>query len=224
MRIDYYNIRPQINELLTVYTGLEEFTDYNTFIILSGIISINRTYNNFLVDKEYKIKIFISLNDMKMPEVFDIGNHIDCSYIHRYKDGKLCLETDAYVAFCLYNEYSLLQWMKNIVEPYYYAYEYYTKFDEFPFGERGHNLKGVIETYQQIFKEQDVVKVFKLLRAISQKEYRGHLPCPCDSGTITRKCHGTHILPFVCDTQLYHIAHKDYISIYEEIKKYNDRQ
>lgn len=224
MIIDYNHIRPQIDELLTVYTGLEETTDYNNFIILSGIVSINRIYNNFLVDKEYKTKIFISLNDMKMPEVFDIGNHIDNSYIHKYKDGKLCLETDAYVAFCFYKEYSLLQWMQNIVEPYYYAYEYYTRFNKFPFGERKHNLSGVIETYQQIFEEQDPVKVYKLLRAISQKKYRGHLPCPCDSGTITRKCHGTYILPFIRDMQLYHIAHNDYKSICEEINKYNDKQ
>lgn len=222
MRNDYHHIRPQIDELLTNYTDLkEECTDYRTSIILSGSISINRTYNSFLVDKEYEIKILIPLNNMNLPEVWDIGNHIDKSYVHRYSDGKLCLETDAYIALGFYNGYNLLQWMKNIVEPYYYSYEYYIRFGEFPFGERGHNLNGVMETYQQIFNEHDVVKVCKLLRAISYKNYRGHLPCPCDSGVITRECHGRDILPFICDESLYSIAHKDYMNICEVIKKYD---
>lgn len=122
--------------------------------------------------------------------VWDIGNHIDKTYIHRYPDGELCLETEAYIALCFYNGYSLLQWMKNIVEPYYFSYENYTRFGEFPFGDRGHNLDSVIETYQQIFHENDLVKCVKLLHAISQRKYKGHLPCPCESGLITRKCHG----------------------------------
>ena len=40
--------------------------------------------------------------------------------------------------------------MENIVEPYYYSYEYFSRFGEFPYGDRGHDLVGVIETYQQI--------------------------------------------------------------------------
>lgn len=221
MKIDYNHVQPQIDELLTTYKGLkEESNDYNTSIIISGSVSINRTYNNYLVDKEYEIRIFIPINNDKLPEAWDIGNHIDKSYVHRYSDGRLCLETDAYIALCLYNGYSLLQWMKNIVEPYYYSYEYYTRFGEFPFGERGHDIDGIVETYQEVFKEQDTIKVCKLLRAISQKEYRGHLPCPCDSGVISRKCHGKYIYPFFCDENLNSIAKKDYLRICKEKKKY----
>lgn len=222
MKIDYFHIKPQLDELLNIYTELkEDFNDYNTNIILSGSISINRIYNGFVVDKKYEIKIGIPLNDEKFPDVWDIGNHIDKSYVHRYPDGKLCLETDAYIALCFYNGYTLLQWMENIVEPYYYSYEYYNRFDEFPFGERGHNLDGVFETYQQVFEENNGVKVFRLLYAISQRKYRGHLLCPCGSGVITRKCHGRYIYPFICDEQLYSIACKDYMNIYEEIKKHD---
>lgn len=222
MRIDYNNIRSQVDELLAAYNGLkEESIDDNTSIILSGRVSINRSYNSFAIDNEYDIKILIPLNNDELPDVWDIGNQIDKSYIHRYPDGKLCLETDAFMALCFYNGYSLLQWMKNTVEPYYYSYEYYARFGEFPFGERGHDLNGVIEAYQQLFNEDDIVKTCKLLRAISQRKYRGHLPCPCDSGIITRKCHGSFVYPFICDDQLYSIAHRDYMNIYEVICKYD---
>lgn len=222
MRIDYNYIRHQIDELLSVYTGLKETSnDYSTSIILSGKVSINRTYNNYLVDREYEIKIEIPINNEKLPEVWDIGNHIDDSYVHRYHDGKLCLETDAFIALGFYNGNSLLQWMENIVEPYYFSYEYYTRFGEFPFGERGHGLNGIVETYQEVFKEQDIIKVCKLLHAISQRKYRGHLPCPCDSGVITRKCHGKCIYMFISDDYLYSIANRDYIELCEEIKKHD---
>ena len=222
MRIKYNQIRPQIDELLEVYNSIkEESSDINTSIVLSGKVSINRSYNNFTIDNDYNIRILIPLNNDELPNVWDIGNQIDKSYIHRYHDGKLCLETDAFIAFCFYNGYSLLQWMKNIVEPYYYSYEYYTRFGEFPFGERGHDLDGVIEAYQQIFKENDVVKTYKLLRAISQRKYRGHLACPCDSGIITRKCHGGTILPFFKNDQLNNIAHRDYMQLNEVINKHD---
>ena len=107
MRIDYNHIKPQIDELLTSYGGLkEENTDKNTSIILSGKVQINRSYNNFTVDNEYELKILIPLNNEELPDVWDIGNHIDKTYIHRYPDGELCLETEAYIALCFYNGYT----------------------------------------------------------------------------------------------------------------------
>lgn len=109
---------------------------------------------------------------------------------------------------------------KGATEPYYYSYEYYSRFGEFPFGERGHGLKGVVEVYQQLFNEPDLLKVCKLLSYVSHKKYRGHLLCPCGSGIITRKCHGKNIFPFICDNQLNDIAFRDYEEICKEIRKY----
>lgn len=222
MRIDYSQIRPQVNELLSLYSGLKENDIYdNSSIILSGKVRINRSYNNFTIDNEYDLKILIPLNNDELPDVWDIGNHIDKSYIHRYPDGELCLETEAFIALCFYNGYSLSKWMENIVEPYYYSYEYYSRFGEFPYGDRGHDLVGVIETYQQIFKESDCAKVYKLLRAISQRKYKGHLLCPCESGVITRKCHGILIYPFISDDYLFSIAKRDYLRLCEAIREYD---
>ena len=36
--------------------------------------------------------------------------------------------------------------------------------------------------------------IMKLLGAVCFENYRGHLPCPCGSGLIARKCHGETIL------------------------------
>lgn len=222
MRMDYNHIRPQIDELLMSYSGLkEEEAEDNSSIILSGRVSINRSYKGFTIDNEYDIKISIPINNDELPDVWDFGNHIDKTYIHRYPDGKLCLETEVFIALCFYSGYNLLQWMENIVEPYYFSYEYYKRFGEFPFGDRGHNLDGVVETYQQILHESDIVKCIRLLQAISQRKYKGHLPCPCESGLTTRKCHGKLIYPFISDDYLFSIAKRDYSRLCEAIREYD---
>lgn len=38
------------------------------------------------------------------------------------------------------------------------------------------------------------MRTIKLLEAVCLDGYRGHLPCPCGSGLIARKCHGKDIL------------------------------
>ena len=45
-----------------------------------------------------------------------------------------------------------------------------------------------------IFGEADFPTIMKLLGAVCFENYRGHLPCPCGSGLIARKCHGETIL------------------------------
>jgi len=214
MRISYQQVNDQIQELLTYCTELRLDKTKNTNIIsLSGFIKVARQYNGYVINNNYSLKILIPLSNDELPSVIDIGMHIDNSYPHRYDDGKLCLETDAYMGYCFSSGYTLLKWMQNIVEPYYYTYEYHKRFGEYPFGERAHNIDGVIQTYQQIFEETDMKKVYLLLRAISTRQYKGHLRCPCESGLITRKCHGQVLLKFYCDSQLSNIARNDYANI-----------
>lgn len=106
MRIKYNQIRPQIDELLASYSGLkEEDTENNSSIILTGRISINRSYNSFTMDNEYDVKILIPLNNDDLPDVWDIGDKIDKSYIHRYSDGQALLGNR-----CVYG-FMLLQWI-----------------------------------------------------------------------------------------------------------------
>ena len=224
MRINYQQVNGQLQELLTYYTELKiDKTKETNLISLSGFITVARQYNGYTINNNYNLKILIPLCDDELPSVIDIGMHIDKSYPHRYEDGELCLETDAYMGYCFSSGYTMLKWMKNIVEPYYYTYEYHKRFGEYPFGERAHNIEGVLQTYQQIFEETDIKKVYKLLRAISTQKYKGHLRCPCESGLITRNCHGRILLKFYCDNQLCSIAHSDYANIERWLEE-NDKQ
>lgn len=118
-------------------------------------------------------KIVIPIESEKLPYVLDAGNHIDCNYPHRYLNGKLCLETDTSIRVRFVDGFSLEAWLEEFVEPYYFSYEFYQRYGEFPFGERGHDWKGIIQTYSDYFNEPDVVKTIRLMAFISDKNTAG---------------------------------------------------
>ena len=148
---------------------------------------------------------------------------IGCNYPHRYLNGKLCLETDTSIRVRFVDGFSLEAWLEEFVEPYYFSYEFYQRYGEFPFGERGHDWKGIIQTYSDYFNEPDVVKTIRLMAFISDKKYRGHILCPCGSGRRLRSCHGPFIMKYCVDNRLRKIVRDDYLLLQEMVRK-NDKQ
>lgn len=208
----------QVNDLLKVYNSLQICSMNDTEIIIDGSIIVNRSWNGFTVFKEYLAKIVIPLESDNLPYVIDSGNHIDKSYPHRYKNGMLCLETDSYIRIRFIDGFCLEKWMRDIVEPYYFSYEYYQRYGEFPFGERGHGLTGVVQTYSDFFCEPDFAKTIKLMKSISTQKYRGHSLCPCGSGKKLRICHGPLVMKYYSDNRLKLIVRNDYLVLEEAVK------
>ena len=159
----------QVTNLLHQYDELVVLSQDESLIILSGYIQIDCTAREYWVCKKYQV---------------------DQSYPHKYSDGKLCTETDSAIRIRFIGGFDLVAWMAEFVETYFFSYEYYQRFGEFPFGERGHNLEGIIETYSDLFHEKDSVKTLRLMGAVSSQRYRGHYPCPCGSGKKYKKCCG----------------------------------
>ena len=143
-----------------------------TKIVLVGPILVNRSSKGFQVCKEYTVKIVIPLESEELPYVLDTGNHIDSNYPHRYLNGKLCLETDANVKIRFIDGFSLEAWMTEYVELYYFSYEFFQRYGEFPFGERGHGWGGIIQAYSELFNEPDYIKTIRLMKYISIGKYR----------------------------------------------------
>lgn len=219
------NAKPTHNSLLHLYNyrKLKICTMEETEIVLAGSILINRSAKGFQLCKEYSVKIVIPIESEKLPYVLDAGNHIDCNYPHRYLNGKLCLETDTSIRVRFVDGFSLEAWLEEFVEPYYFSYEFYQRYGEFPFGERGHDWKGIIQTYSDYFNEPDVVKTIRLMAFISDKKYRGHILCPCGSGRRLRSCHGPFIMKYCVDNRLRKIVRDDYLLLQEMVRK-NDKQ
>jgi hypothetical protein len=73
---------------------------------------------------------------------------------------------------------------------YLYSYSYLEKYGKLPFGDLSHGGQGLREFYSELFNTDDVRVILALLKIMADDSYRGHLPCPCGSGEILRKCHG----------------------------------
>lgn len=208
----------QVSNLLHRYNGLKIISIDEAEILLAGNILIDCTAKDYRLCKEYLIKVVIPLNSDELPYVFDDGNYIDHNYPHRYANGRLCLETDTAIRLRFIDGFSLDLWMSEYVETYFFSYEFYRRYGEYPFGERGHGFIGILQTYSDIFYEAESVKIIRLMRSISTQHYRGHAPCPCGSGKKLRACHGSFVMKFYTDERFKAIVKKDY-RILEEVAK-----
>lgn len=214
----------QITNLLHLYNGLQISSIDEAHVSLVGNILVNCASKGFTLYKEYTIKIVIPVASEELPYVVDTGNQIDRTYPHKYTNGKLCLETDTNIRVRFIDGFSLEEWMSEYVEPYFFSYEFYQRYGEFPFGERGHGLEGTLQTYSELFNETDYIKIIKIMASISSNQYRGHALCPCESGKKLRSCHGPFIMKFYTDDRYKVIVQNDYLLLKEAVKKHNEQR
>ncbi|SFK53229.1 SEC-C motif-containing protein [Lachnospiraceae bacterium KH1T2] len=221
MNLDKNEIREQVKQLLSTYPKLNIVKSDNSTIHLAGSIYVYRNALNYTVQKNYMVEITIPISESNtLPKIRETGNVISDNYPHRYQNGELCLETETSMRLRFIDGLDLVAWMDEYVEPYFFSYEYYTRFGKYPFGERPHYLDGIINTYQDIFHTTDFIETSKLLIYAAESVYRGHATCPCGSGVKLRNCHGKYILPFALDKRKRNIAISDLNFIRKEISKY----
>lgn len=212
--------RQQVGSLIEVQPGLHIESETEEQIELTGEIFVNCKAKGFVLTDSYEVQIIIPLGSDKLPIIIDKGNQIAENYPHRYKSGELCLETDASIRIRFLDGFSLTSWMEEFVEPYYFSYEFYQRYGEFPFGERSHGMQGIIEAYQGFFQEADCRKVLALMKSVCEHTYRGHFLCPCGSGRRLRACHGPVIMKYYSDNRLKAMVRADYKLIDSEVKRY----
>lgn len=217
-------LTPQLTELLQHYPDLKIISQKDNEVIAAGNISVFMKHPMYILRKTYGIKIVIPLNSEELPYVVDKDNYISKSYHHYYSTGKLCLETDSAIRLRFVDGFDLVAWMTEYVETYFFSYEYYMRYNYFPFGERSHGLDGVLQTYLDVFKTKDPYAVLRIMSYISLSPYRGHNNCPCGSNLKLRNCHGETILPFFTHPKKKEILKNDYEIICEEVKRLGRNQ
>lgn len=217
MILEKAEVGKQIQKLLTAYPNLNIVESDSLHIRLSGSIFVFRTALNFTVQNTYPVEINVPIGDEALPSIRETGNLIDSNYPHRYMHGGLCLETDTAIRLRFIDGFDLVAWMDEFVEPYFFSYEYYSRYGEYPFGERPHNLIGILHTYQEIFNASDISQAAALLIYSSNNNYRGHVLCPCGSHKKLRNCHGPYLYPFMTDNRKKAIAASDILYIRKEL-------
>lgn len=217
-------LTPQLSELLQHYPGLKIISQENNEVVVSGNILVFIKHPMFSLKKTYAVKIIIPLNSDELPYVIDKDAYIAKSYHHYYSNGQLCLETDSAIRLRFVDGFNLVDWMTEYVETYFFSYEYYMRYNCFPFGERSHGLDGVLQTYLDMFKTKDPYVVLRIMDYISLKPYRGHHDCPCGSNLKIRNCHRETILPFFTHPKKKEILKNDYEIICKEVEKHRHNQ
>ena len=215
------NATAQIDSLLEKYPDLAITEASSSQIRLRGSIHVYRRAVGFTVNHDYNLELLIPIDSDQLPSVYETDNNFDVMYQHRYRDGKLCLETDTAIRLRFYEGIVLLEWMDEFVEPYFFSYEYYQRFGSFPFGERPHGFEGMLDTYKGQFHESNPKIVIQFLKHIAAHEYRGHQLCPCGSNEHLRNCHGKVLYPYMTDRRKQAIVSLDITFWAEDIKRYD---
>lgn len=210
----------QVQSLLEQYSDLIIIEEDEHCILLSGKIPIYRSACDFILQKQYDIGIVVPKAENALPTAIDKGNSIANSYPHKYTDGSLCLETDSCIRYRFIDGMNLVEWVDEFVEPYFFSYEFFCRFGKYPFGERPHGFEGLIHTYQELWLENDPIITCGLLRYAAEEAYRGHAPCPCNSGKKLRQCHGPALLPYMSDKSHLEIVQQDCQYLRKELTKY----
>ena len=198
----------QVASLLERYPNLTVTRQTDNQIDIKGKILINRNCEKISVYKEYGIEISVPLNSDKLPTVRETEHYIR-NYPHIYSNKTLCLATDTDLYLHFREGFDLGAWMEEYVELYFASYEYYKRYGVFPFGERSHGSKGMLEFYCDYFKIPDSKQAKEFISYIVTTEYKGHYPCPCGSGKKLRNCHKDSILNARRDNYLFALIKRD---------------
>jgi len=190
-------IRKQYEELIQIFPGLKLFEDTPGRWVIRGVLSFSAKYQDKTINDAFSMLITLPEDYPESPPIVqETGGRIPPDF-HQYPDRTLCLGAPAEVWRRFKKDPRLITFVSTMVVEYLYGYAYYEKYGKLPFGELSHGSKGIREYYQEIFNTNDVMVVLSILKPMAEGNYRGHLPCPCGSGKISRKCHGTIILDLV---------------------------
>ena len=144
----------------------------------------------------YDVKLHVPTNfPCQEPQVFETGGRIP-KVVDRHvfpKYGNCCLgvweEWLLTAPVCSFDAF-----LTGPLHDYFVSQSWFDAKGEWPYGDRSHDEKGIIESYAEVLGvSKDVRVVAEYLRLLSMAEVKGHHSCPCGSGRRLRNCHRDHI-------------------------------
>ncbi len=161
----------------------------NGIVYLIGVIHINCTVNNKLLNDSFHIKILFPLDYPEMfPIAFELSKKIPSSF-HQFSNGELCLGTPLEIGLNFFQNKTVSSFINKLLMPYLIGFIYHRDYGEFPFGERNHGPKGQLELYQELLNTSDEKTIINFLNTVLKGNLKGHHLCPCRSSKSIRNCH-----------------------------------
>lgn len=182
-------------ELLKSRSEFERKEGERGEIAVTGPYALDATYDGIRLAEEFRLHVIVPADyPASLPRVKEVSGAIDSDYEHLYRNGTFCLGIQGELLLAQLEKPSLATFLDGPVRSYLYSYLFRERYGRYPFGDRAHGAAGILQYYEELFGETNPIRTIKLLEAVCLDEYRGHLPCPCGSGFIARKCHGEEIL------------------------------
>lgn len=184
-----------ISELHAAYGGFEYAATESGGAVITGPYALDAAYKGIRLAEDFELQLTIPKDyPQALPKVKELTSIIDPAYEHLFADRSFCLGVQGELLIAQLQDPSLVRLLDGPVRSYLYSYLFHKRYCRYPFGDRAHGAKGVLQFYSEFFGEPDPLKALRLLQAACLEEYRGHLPCPCGSGAPARRCHGKAIL------------------------------
>ena len=216
-------IMEQCRELTHKYINLtvEVFSDES--VVVSGDFLMQGEYKNIPLADNYSIRMIIPSNyPDELPTVYDESNKIPAEFEHKYSDCSLCLGIYGELMEKFSTNPTLLGFFDTAVIEYYYSVCFFSRFGDYPYGERSHGYLGVLEFYKERLSAKSIQIAFILLNYIvnpGKFQLRGHHRCPCGSNERIRDCHGPTIFKIREDARLMNFFMHDYTTLVKYFDK-----
>jgi hypothetical protein len=184
------DIKNQIDEVLKSYQGLKYDSDSNSF---AGKICVAS-------NDCYEVIIDLKTYPDNFPIVYEIGERIpQVMDRHKYSNSDGCCFTTFAKAQVLLKTkiFSLLEFLKEIVIPYFKSNSFYEINKYYPNSTYSHGVDGVIEGYKDILvlplKANEILIQTILLNRLQGKILTIRDKCYCGSGDKLKRCYnGKH--------------------------------
>lgn len=141
----------------------------------------------------YEVLIDLKPYPRFFPEVFEVGGRIPKkAHRHIYGDtGSCCFTTRARSQVLLKTKIrTLLQFLDEIVVRYFENNSYYEINGRYYGEEYSHNIRGILEGYQDILRIKETKLIFKVMaQRIGNQKLRPNDLCYCGAKRKMKRCH-----------------------------------
>lgn len=164
-----------IKDFLINFPSLKIIKSTSEKTTILGYLEFNLEYNKIVLYKKFLLKFEINSDYPRtLPKVYDIENILLRNF-HKNSDGSLCLGTELEIRKAIFNDYSLINWLKKCLNSFVFSSLYYEKFNELIFGESEHGVEGEFNSIKEILELSNFRETKLFIDFILTRKYRRKL-------------------------------------------------
>lgn len=172
-------LRDKYPDLAVSYVGSK--------ICIQGSFSV--VYDGEVLTR-YQIEIEWPANDDKVPVLRETAGRVPwVAARHMNSNGVACPLVPEEWILRAPEQRTLLHYLDGPVRNFFIGQSLVDLGKPWPWGERSHGYRGLIEAYGEMVGMKDEAAIRKCLDYLSRSSIKGHWECHCGSGQRLRKCH-----------------------------------